>query len=170
MITPFKLYRTSTELIPHFTLDIDQLYLPDKVYISEANFKSKRFTFSWSPVTTDCSTIHYKILASNCGSCPTNTTHTNATCTGVPTDSSVCTFAIQAVVCGNITRVTSDKIKVTLDCRIHNVMCICSGIIILLCKWPSFVCDISCNSCHIDSQSYFQFSWPLFLFFCWYWQ
>ena len=103
--------RSSTELMPHLTLDIDQLSLPDKVYISVADFKSKRFTFSWSPVTTDCSMLHYKIIASNCGSCPTNTTLTNVTCTGVPTDSSVCTFTIHTVVCGNITGVTSDKVK-----------------------------------------------------------
>ena len=62
--------RASAELITHLTLDIDQLSPSDKVYISEADFKSKRFTFSWSPVITDCSTIHYKILASDCGSCP----------------------------------------------------------------------------------------------------
>ena len=51
---------------------------------------------------------------------------TSVTCIGVPADGSVCTFAIEAVVCGNIIGVRSDEVKVTLDDKIH--MCICSGI------------------------------------------
>ena len=121
-----------TYLIPH--LHVDQLSPPDKVHISGADLKSKSFTFSWSPVATDCSTVHYKILASNCGSCPTNTTHTNVTCTSVPTDGRVCTFTIQTVVCETITGDTADKIKVTLDDTIHDVVCTCTGIILFMLK------------------------------------
>ena len=78
----------------------NQLY----VYYNISNESSLReLTFNWSSVAPDCPTIHYNILASNCGSCPTTTNCTTATCTDIPIDGSVCTFAVQTVVCGNIT-------------------------------------------------------------------
>ena len=43
-------------------------------------------SFTWSSVTaaTHCPAVnYYNILASNCGSCPTTTNYTNATCTDV---------------------------------------------------------------------------------------
>ena len=78
-----------------------------------ANFASKELTFSWSPVAPDCPAIHYNILASNCGSCPTTTNHTNVTCTEVPTNGSNCTFAVQTVVCGNLAGNASEPINIT---------------------------------------------------------
>ena len=86
---------------------------PSKPYISIADYASKVFTFVWSPVAPDCPAIHYNILASNCGSCPTTTNHTNVTCTDVPTDGSTCTFAVQMEACGNITGNISDAMNVT---------------------------------------------------------
>ena len=68
--------------------------------------------FSWSPVVPDCPAIHYNILASNCGSCPTTTNHTNVTCTDVPTNGGTCTFAVQTVACRNITGNASDPISI----------------------------------------------------------
>ena len=88
---------------------------PDKLYISHADFGLKKVTFSWSPVAPDCPTVHYNILASNCGSCPTTTNHTTVTCTGVPTDGNTCTFAIQTVVCGNATGDSSDSIRMKIS-------------------------------------------------------
>ena len=76
---------------------------PDEVSIAQVNFGTKKVTLSWSPVALDYPAIHYNILASNCGSCPTTTNHTNVTCTDLPSDDSMCNFAIQTVVCGNIT-------------------------------------------------------------------
>ena len=58
--------------------------------------------FSWSPAAPDHSALRYDIITSNCGNCPNTTTNTTAICTDVPTDGSVCTLAIQTVVCGNI--------------------------------------------------------------------
>ena len=58
--------------------------------------------FNWNTNFPGCSAIHYNILASNCGSCPTTTNHTNVTCTDRPTDGSVCAFVIQPVVCSKI--------------------------------------------------------------------
>ena len=69
----------------------------------------RHITFSWTPVDPNCPTIHYDTIASNCGSCPTTTNHTNVTCTDIPTDGSTCVFAIRVVVCGNITGNVSDK-------------------------------------------------------------
>ena len=61
-----------------------------------------------------CPVLHYDILASNCGSCPTTTTNTTVTCTDVPTDGSVCTFAVQTVVCGNIYGTMNNTVQVHL--------------------------------------------------------
>ena len=81
--------------------------------MSVANFSSRELVFKWSPVATVCRALHYNILSSNCGSCPTTTTNTTVTCTDVPTDGSVCTFAVQTVVCGNITGNVSDSVNIT---------------------------------------------------------
>ena len=72
----------------------------------------KQLPFSWSPVATDCHAIHYNILASNCGNCPTTTNHTTVTCTDVPNNDNVCNFAVQTVVCGIITSNFSDPISI----------------------------------------------------------
>ena len=87
--------------------------LADNVHISAIDFDSRQLKFSWSPVAPDCPAIHYNILASNCGSCPTTTNHTNVTCTNIPSNSSSkCTFAVQTVACGNITGNTSEPLNI----------------------------------------------------------
>ena len=87
---------------------------PNQLYISSADFSSRELTFGWSPVAPDCPAIHYKILASNCGSCPNTTNHTTVTCTDVPINGSTCTFAVQTLVCGNIAGNMSDTISIYL--------------------------------------------------------
>ena len=84
---------------------------PKEMSLALVNFGSKEITFSWSPVAPDCSAIHYNILASNCGSCPSTTNHTNVTCD--VHNGSLCTFAVQTVVCGNIIGNVSEHL--TLD-------------------------------------------------------
>ena len=88
---------------------------PEQLHISGIDFSSRELTFAWSSVTPDCPAIHYNILASNCGSCPTTTNHTNVTCTDVSTNTSVCTFAIQTVICGDITGNFSDPIGINTN-------------------------------------------------------
>ena len=89
--------------------------MPIRPWISNLNLALRKLTFSWSPVAPDCPAIHYNVLALNCGSCPTTTNHTNATCTNVPINDSICTFAVQTVVCGNnITSNINDPINITL--------------------------------------------------------
>ena len=74
---------------------------------------SGQLSFTWSHAPSRCPTLHYDILASNCGSCPTTTTHNTVTCTDVPTDGSLCTFALRSVICGNITGNWSETVHVT---------------------------------------------------------
>ena len=73
---------------------------PPAPSIGTAGFRAGQFMFSWSPVSSNCSTVHFSINASNCGNCPTTTNHTNVTRTDVPTSGGVCSFAIQILVCG----------------------------------------------------------------------
>ena len=75
---------------------------------------SKQIMFEWSTVAPYCDSpsLHYNILASNCGSCPTTTTNTTVTCTDVPTDGTTCTFAVQTVVC-------EETVGNTLSNQIH---------------------------------------------------
>lgn len=70
--------------------------------------------FHWSPVGNTCPAIRYEILASDCGSCPNKTTQTTVTCVDVPSGVNICTFAAQAVICGNITGNTSSTVTIAL--------------------------------------------------------
>ena len=97
-------------------ITIGPLSPPSKFFTYISNdCPAKELAFVWSPVAPDCPAIHYNILASNCGSCPTTTNHTNATCTDVPTNGSVCTFAVQTVACGNITGNESEPVSIIFD-------------------------------------------------------
>ena len=91
---------------------IGQLSPPNKINISTAKFDSRHLIFSWSPVTPGCPAIHYNILASNCGSCPTTTNHTKVTCTNVPSDDIMCSFAVQTVLYGSLMGNISDPFRV----------------------------------------------------------
>ena len=95
-------------------MHVENISPPEKVYITEVNLKLKLVTVNWSPVDSDCPALHYNILPSNCGSCPTTTTNITVTCTDVPTDGSVCTFAVQTVVCGNIFSNSSDQMQLMI--------------------------------------------------------
>ena len=91
-----------------------QVYIcpPNNLHISAANFISRELEFTWSPAALACSVIHYKINTSNCGNCPTTTNHINVTCTDAPTNGRACEFAVQTVVCGNI---TGDKASISTN-------------------------------------------------------
>ena len=74
------------------------------MYISAIDIGLRQLEFAWSPFATVCLAVHvhYSILASNCGSCPTTTNHTTATCTDIPDNGSTCKFTVQPVVCGDV--------------------------------------------------------------------
>ena len=92
--------------------DAGPLPTPNNLHISVANFASRELTFTWSPVFPDCSSILYKILASNCGKCPTNTTKATVTCTDVPTNDNVCSIAVRTVLCGSVAGNSSDQVTI----------------------------------------------------------
>ena len=83
--------------------------------MSNADFVSRKLTFSWSTELDCVALLHYNIQASNCGSCTTTTNHTNVTCTDVPTNNSVCIFTVQIVVCGNVSGQMSNPVRVSVN-------------------------------------------------------
>jgi hypothetical protein len=87
-------------------------------------------TFTWSAPSSGCPNVRYNILASNCGSCPTTTNHTNVTCTDIPMDGSTCTLTLQTVVCGIITgelsQVSFFNSNIPGQSRCFNILCECS--------------------------------------------
>ena len=103
---------------------------PYKLFVSETNLDLRTLTWTWSAVAPDCTAVHYNILASNCGSCPTTTNHTTVTCTDVPNYDSTCSFSVQTVVCGDIVGNSSDEVQVILkDSTNQNKDCLCTGVI-----------------------------------------
>ena len=87
---------------------------PDNLGISHIDIGLIQLTFEWSPVAPDCPAIRYNILASNCGSCPTTTNHTIATCINVPSNGSTCAFAVQTVICEDVTGNKSDLVSIVV--------------------------------------------------------
>ena len=94
--------------------------LPEIPSLSVVDLELGEITFMWSPVAPDCPAISYNIIASNCGSCPTNTNHTNITCVDIPTDDTTCVFAVSTVVCGNITGNVSSIAQGSFKGNINN--------------------------------------------------
>lgn len=101
---------------------IEPLPPPDHIYVGDITQTS--LTFNWSRVQRNrspqdncCSETVYNIIASNCGSCPNSTTSTTATCRNVTTDGSVCSFAVQTTLCGNIFGQRSNEVTVLLKCK-----------------------------------------------------
>ena len=58
--------------------------------------------FSWN-FTLNCPSLRYNIQSENCGQCPNTTTGTSVNCSDFTLSNSVnlCTFAVQAIICGN---------------------------------------------------------------------
>ena len=96
--------------------DLDD-FPPPKDFIATMDLSLREITFKWSksPAAPDCPSLHYNILASNCGSCPTTTTNTTVTCTDVPTNGSMCTFSIESVVCGKVVNLFNDTIHIPMN-------------------------------------------------------
>ena len=86
------------------------------------NVKPKQLTFAWNDsenvqqthTFSDTDSIVYNIIASNCGTCPNSTTSLSATCVDFTADGGVCSFALQAVVCGIRFSPISDPMKIQI--------------------------------------------------------
>ena len=90
---------------------------PPPVDVSVRSIMLDQITFGWAqPSYVPCTALHYHISSSNCGRCPNNVTHTShdVTCTDVVVNESVCSLAIQAVVCDTITGNVSIPVFVLL--------------------------------------------------------
>lgn len=85
---------------------------PTDVYIVDLSLR--QVIFKWSAVSSTCLQIRYNIVSHNCGECPDITTHTTATCTGIPTNGQQCTFTLQTIVCNNLIGNTSKEIQIVL--------------------------------------------------------
>ena len=93
----------------------DPLPPPSKVRLSLLlAYPAGWLKFTWNAVTSCCTSTYYRVVATNCGICPVTTVHTTLFCTRAPTDGSVCTFAIQTVVCENVAGNISDTITALL--------------------------------------------------------
>ena len=105
---------------------------PNRLYMSNVDFVTRQLTFNWSrsSVSPDCpgNSIHYNILASNCGSCPTTTNHTTITCTDVPINGTTCSFAVQTVVCGNVTGNSTNPISVSVNTATATTVTVVTGL------------------------------------------
>ena len=83
--------------------------------------KTNRLTFAWNDsvnlqqthIFSDTDSFVYNIIASNCGTCPNSTTSLSATCVDFVADGRVCSFALQAVVCGRFGPI-SDPMKIQI--------------------------------------------------------
>ena len=82
-------------------LIIDPYLPPDNVQL--VGVSTAGLLFSWNQTQT-CPSLRYNINQSeNCGQCPNTTTDTSVNCSDFSLSNfiNLCTFAVQAVICGN---------------------------------------------------------------------
>jgi hypothetical protein len=79
---------------------IDPYPPPD--YVQLVGVSPAGLLFSWNQ-TQNCPSLRYNISSENCGQCPNTTDSTSVNCSDFTVSNSVtvCTFAVQAVICGN---------------------------------------------------------------------
>lgn len=73
-----------------------------------------RITFNWTSVDAQCDSVSYNIFSFNCGRCRITTSNTTVTCADAVFSGQVCTFNVQAIVCGNIVGNLSDPLSVIM--------------------------------------------------------
>ena len=91
---------------------------PNDVHL--ADVRAEQVTFTWTSVSSSCSSVSYGITADNCGICPATTSTTTVTCFDLQlsTEPVVCTFRVSSVVC-DLTGNPSEPVVVTIKgmCR-----------------------------------------------------
>ena len=108
LITGTPLHSMHRQLtLLHFVYQYAVDSLPPSNNITLSEVSNEQLTFSWSPVTTNCPSVHYNINATNCGSCSdrlsvTTSTSSLITCNISSTPPPTCTLTFQTVVCGSI--------------------------------------------------------------------
>ena len=109
-----KLIKTGTQPAMNIIANLSLIFIDIPLNVSyEVDSSEQSISFNWSQSCAAANSDNYNILASNCGSCPTTTNHTNVTCTDVvPITGRQCIFAVQTLVCGNVTGDASDPISI----------------------------------------------------------
>ena len=95
------------------SLYIEPFPPPTDIELVESNDTHLRL--SWKKVSSNCSSIRYQIVASNCGECPHTTLTNEATCIGNYTqlrNNQQCSFAVKTVVCDDIAGAASSSVYV----------------------------------------------------------
>ena len=100
-------------LLPFTNNYVDPLLPPSAVSLMDIGLG--RLMINWPMVvaTNNCS-ISYKISASGCGICPSNTTLTSVECSDVQQENQQCTFSVLTSVCG-VDGNYSEPLKVPLQ-------------------------------------------------------
>ena len=98
--------------------------LPPPNDVRLINVQPGRITFNWTSVDALCDSVSYNIIrfSSNCGQCPSTTNNTTATCTDTVASGQVCTFIVQAVVCGTITGSQASPTTVIMEGEPFSIM------------------------------------------------
>ena len=88
---------------------------PTEIILSEVN--RGQLTFSWTPVSNNCSALHYSTISSNCGECPSSTTSSSVNCSKVilKKKTYICSFAVIPVTCGNTLGMASKPIALLIE-------------------------------------------------------
>ena len=92
---------------------------PSTISVNDDHYR--QLTFSWDD--QQCDKVNHNIIAFNCGDCPATSISTTVTCTDVPRDGTLCRFAVQRVMCGNIAGNVSRPVIVKLKGKSINFMC-----------------------------------------------
>ena len=73
---------------------------PENVHLSRVS--PTGLVFSWNQ-TQNCPSLRYNIWSKNCGQCPNTTDSTSVNCSdfAISNPITLCTFAVQTVICGN---------------------------------------------------------------------
>ena len=89
---------------------------PQPRFVVNVDSRISQLKFIWNKPSTQCSSLGYIITTTNCGLCPNTTTDTYITCVLVNiTSVSVCTFSVQAEICGKLVGNMSEGVRVTLS-------------------------------------------------------
>ena len=112
-----KLTHVSLILQNILYINADPVPPPDRISASVSFDHPGGITFTWDEVDSSCDIVHYRVITSNCGVCSaTNITtlYTRVLCTNLTTDGSICSFAVQTIVCNDVAGNVSEPIHVLL--------------------------------------------------------
>lgn len=105
----------------HLTLYLAESYPPpDNIHLVNYSVNPNSLTFAWDPLLSNCSTLNYTIMTTNCGRCLPPASHTSTVCTDVPTSGNPCIFIVRTDVCGRIAGTESEPLLVQFKGKRYN--------------------------------------------------